>query len=194
MARKAEVERRTQETEVKVILELDGSGRYEVRTGVGFFDHMLSLMAKHGLLDLKVEAKGDIEVDFHHTVEDVGITLGEAFRRALGEGAGIRRFAWALLPMDEALAAMALDISGRPFLVFRADLKGKVGEFDTELVEVFFRAFATHAAVTLHANLLYGQNLHHCCEALFKGLGVLLKEATRLEPRMEGPPSTKGML
>lgn len=194
MARKAEFRRKTAETAVEVSLDLDGKGRYKVRTGVGFFDHMLGLLARHGLLDLKVQAEGDLEVDPHHTVEDVGIALGEVFRRALGDGSGIRRFASVLLPMDEALAAIALDISGRPLLVFRGDLTGKVGEFDLELVEVFFRAFATHAAVTLHANLLYGQNMHHCSEALFKGLGVVLKEATRVEPRMEGPPSTKGQI
>lgn len=194
MGRRAEVKRRTRETEVAVTLELDGSGRYQVHTGIGFFDHMLSLVAKHGLLDLEVRARGDLEVDYHHTVEDVGICMGEALKGALGEARGIRRFASALLPMDEALAMMALDISGRPFLVYKVGLTGKVGDFDLELAEVFFRGFSTHGAVTLHVNLLYGQNLHHCCEALFKGFGLLLREATRLEPRLEGPPSTKGVL
>ena len=155
---------------------------------------MLELLSRHGLLDMEVKARGDLHVDHHHTVEDVGICLGEALKLALGEGKGIRRFGHVLLPMDEALAMVAVDISGRPYLAFQADLRGKVGEFDVELVEVFFRAFCTHAGLTLHARLLSGGNLHHSAEALFKGLAVALREAIEMDPRQRGIPSTKGVL
>ncbi len=194
MGRKARISRRTRETEVQVSLELDGSGQSTIETSIGFFDHMLELFSRHGLLDMEVKAKGDLHVDYHHTVEDVGICLGEALKLALGEGKGIRRFGHALLPMDEALAMVAVDISGRPYLAFQADLKGKVGEFDVELVEVFFRAFCTHGGLTLHVRLLSGGNLHHCAEALFKGLAVALREAIQMDPRQRGIPSTKGVL
>ncbi|RLA83664.1 MAG: imidazoleglycerol-phosphate dehydratase HisB [Deltaproteobacteria bacterium] len=194
MARKARVSRKTRETEVQVSLDLDGSGQSRIETSIGFFDHMLELLSRHGLLDMEVKARGDLHVDHHHTVEDVGICLGEALKLALGEGKGIRRFGHVLLPMDEALAMVAVDISGRPYLAFQADLRGKVGEFDVELVEVFFRAFCTHAGLTLHARLLSGGNLHHSAEALFKGLAVALREAIEMDPRQRGIPSTKGVL
>lgn len=192
--RRGESSRRTRETEVRVSLVLDGEGACEVDTSIGFFDHMLELFARHGLFDLKVKAKGDLQVDYHHTVEDVGICLGKALKEALGEGKGIRRFGYALLPMDEALAMVAVDVSGRPFLAFDAPLTGKVGTFDMELVEVFFRALATHGGLTLHAKLLCGQNLHHSAEALFKGLGVALRHALEMDPRQQGVPSSKGVL
>ena len=194
MGRKARISRRTRETEVQVSLDLDGSGQSRIETSIGFFDHMLELLSRHGLLDMEVKARGDLHVDHHHTVEDVGICLGEALKLALGEGKGIRRFGHVLLPMDEALAMVAVDISGRPYLAFQADLRGKVGEFDVELVEVFFRAFCTHAGLTLHARLLSGGNLHHSAEALFKGLAVALREAIEMDPRQRGIPSTKGVL
>ncbi len=193
--RKAEVRRKTKETEVLLRLDLDGSGRQSIATGIDFFDHMLSLLAYHSLIDLFIEAKGDIGVDSHHTVEDVGICLGEGIRKALGEARGIRRYGMAMVPMDETLGSVALDLSRRPYLVFHMKLrKSRVGNFDLELVEEFLRALSNHAGITLHINLLYGRNSHHMVEAVFKGLGRALKEAVSLDPRSSRVPSTKGIL
>ncbi len=194
MQRRAYIERKTKETDISLSLQLDGEGRSEVSTGIPFFDHMLSLMAMHGLFDLSLRAKGDLEVDFHHTVEDVGIALGEGIKGALGDGAGIRRFGEALVPMDEALSRVVLDISGRPYLGYRVKAKGRVKDFDLELVESFFKALVDHAGLTLHIDLLYGKNLHHIIEAIFKGFGRALDKACGLDERRVGVPSTKGRL
>ena len=194
MARKAKVERKTKETNISLSIDLDGRGSSEISTEIPFFDHMLSLMAMHGLLDLTLQAKGDLEVDFHHTVEDVGIALGEGIKQALGNGVGIRRFGEAQVPMDEALSQVVLDISGRPYLGYRVKARGKVKDFSLELVESFFKALTDHAGITLHIDLLYGKNLHHIAEAVFKGFGRALDEATRLDERRTGVPSTKGSL
>jgi imidazoleglycerol-phosphate dehydratase len=193
--RSAEIVRKTAETDIRLSLNLDGSGVAEISTGVGFLDHMLTHIARHGLIDLTVQAKGDLHVDFHHTVEDVGIALGTAIAKALGDKAGIRRFGWASVPMDEALANVAIDLSGRAFLVFNAKFKaGKVGEIDTELFEEFFRAFAANAKMNLHINAPYGGNNHHVAEAIFKCVAKALAEAVRIDPRERGVPSTKGIL
>jgi imidazoleglycerol-phosphate dehydratase len=194
--RRADIKRETGETNVRVMIDLDGSGRAEIRTGVGFLDHMLTLLARHARIDIKIEANGDLEVDAHHTTEDVGIALGQAVRQALGDKRGIRRYASIAMPMDETLADLALDISGRPFLVFNMDFPTpRVGDFDTELVREWFQAFAVNAAVTLHVNLRYGANSHHIAEAAFKGLARVLKEAVSIDPAASGEvPSTKGTL
>ena len=195
MARTAEISRETKETQIKLTVAVDGTGSIEAKTGIGFFDHMLTHIAKHGLFDLVVDAKGDLEIDAHHTVEDVGICLGKAFAQALGEMKGIARFGHAVVPMDEALAEVAVDFSGRPFLVFEAELpRGKVGDFDSELTEEFFRAFAVNSRTTLHIVLRYGSNLHHCIEGIFKAFARALDRATQRDPRVTGVPSTKGML
>jgi len=195
MARTATINRTTGETSIKLTLELDGSGQSAVATPVPFFDHMLTLLARHGFFDLSVQASGDTEIDAHHTVEDLGICLGNAFREALGDKAGIRRYGRGTVPMDEALASVILDFSGRPFLVYNVDMpKAKVGEFDTELVEEFFVAFANHAGANVHVNLAYGSNLHHIIEAIFKAFGRGLDEASGLDPRVQGVLSTKGKL
>jgi imidazoleglycerol-phosphate dehydratase len=194
MARRAQVERKTKETAISLSIDLDGTGSAEISTGIPFFDHMLSLMAMHGLFDLALRAKGDLEVDFHHTVEDVGIALGTGIKQALGDGTGIRRFGEALVPMDEALGRVVLDISGRPYLGYRVKARGSIKDFSAELVESFFKAVADHAGVTLHIDLLYGKNLHHIVEAIFKGFGRALDAATRLDERRSGVPSTKGKL
>lgn len=194
-ARRAELERSTNETRIRVALNLDGSGTSTINTGVGFFDHMLTHIAKHGLFDLEVKADGDLEIDGHHTVEDVGICLGKVFAKALGTPAGIRRYGHAVIPMDEALAEVSIDVSGRPFLAFDADLdKGRVGEFDAELTEEFFRAFAVNSRTTLHIVLRYGQNTHHCIEGIFKAFARALDDAVTRDARVTGVPSTKGML
>ncbi len=190
MARKGSVKRKTTETDVRVSLDLDGQGKSAVTAGVGFLEHMLSLTAKHGLLDMKVAARGDLEVDEHHTVEDVGITLGQALAKALGTKRGIRRFAAASVPMDEALVAVSLDISGRGMLVWDLKCRGR----NAGLMREFLRAFAAEGGVTLHAHQVAGRDGHHILESLFKGLGRALMEATRREPRMRGIPSTKGRL
>lgn len=194
--REAQIERRTGETRVNVHVVLEGTGRWEIETGVGFFDHMLSHIAAHGMLDLEVHAQGDLHVDAHHTVEDVGIVLGQAVRQALADRAGIVRYGQSLLPMDEALALVAVDISGRGLLV--ADLpfaSSQVGAFDTELVSEFLRALAHHAGLTLHVRILCGENTHHQIEALFKGLGRALRQAIAIDlARSGGVPSTKGVL
>jgi imidazoleglycerol-phosphate dehydratase len=193
--RTGEITRKTKETAISVSVELDGEGRSSISTGVGFFDHMLTHLAKHGLFDVTVQAQGDLEIDAHHTVEDVGICLGKAFLKALGEPVGITRYGRATVPMDEALAEAAVDVSGRPFLVFNADMPGaRVGEFDAELAREFFQAFAMNSRITLHLNLRYGSNVHHSIEGLFKAFARALREAVSQDPRVKGVPSTKGML
>jgi imidazoleglycerol-phosphate dehydratase len=193
--RVAEKARKTKETDIRLRLDLDGEGRTAVRTGVGFFDHMLDLLGKHALLDLDIAATGDIHVDAHHTVEDVGICLGQALAEALGDKAGIRRFGFASVPMDEALAEASLDISGRPFLVCQVAFPTeKTGEFDAELAEEFLRALAVNAGLTLHIRVPYGKNTHHVVEGIFKALARALRDAVALDPRVRGVPSTKGTL
>lgn len=193
--RRAEVERTTRETSVRVAVALEGDGRAEVDTGIGFLDHMLELLAGHALLDLEVAAEGDLQVDEHHTVEDVGIVLGQALSEALGEGRGIRRYGF-LLPMDESLARVALDLGGRSYLVFRATfLRERVGDLPTELVEDFLRALTDHLGATLHVSVEYGRNDHHKIEAIFKALGRTFRDAVEADPRLgDRPPSTKGTL
>ncbi len=195
MARSAKIERKTKETEITVALELDGSGRASITTGVGFLDHMLELFAHHGRFDLEVEAIGDLQVDDHHTVEDIGICLGQAFREALGDKAGIGRYGYNTMPMDETLVRTVVDLSGRPFFVYRVQIpSAKIGSFDSELVEDFWQAFATHAACNLHMELFYGRNSHHIAEALFKSAARSLWWAVRFDPDRPGIPSTKGTL
>ncbi len=195
MARQAQLERRTQETHVRVILDLDGSGRAEVSTGVGFFDHMLTLLARHAALDLEVQATGDLQVDQHHTVEDTGIVLGQAVRQALADKAGIRRYGYCTLPMEESLVTSAIDLSGRFWLEFKALFPSpKIGDFDSELVEVFWQAFAANALCNLHVLLHYGRNAHHISEAIFKCTARALRMAVEADPRMPDVPSTKGVL
>jgi imidazoleglycerol-phosphate dehydratase len=195
VGRVARIERKTRETEILLQLAVDGTGDASVETTIPFLNHMLEAMGKHGLLDLRVSARGDTDVDLHHTVEDVGICLGKALFEALGERRGIVRFGTAYVPMDEALASVHLDISGRPYLSFNVPLtKTKVGTFDLDLLKDFFRAFATNAMVNVHVNLHYGENLHHISEAIFKAFGRALAEASRLNPRVRGIPSTKGSL
>jgi len=193
--RKAEVKRKTKETDINIYLKLDGSGEYKINTAVPFLDHMLSQIAKHGLFDMEINAKGDTDVDFHHTVEDVGIALGEAFKKALGEKVGIKRYGHAVIPLNEALSMVSVDISGRPFIVYNVKMpKEKVGEFDVELTEEFFRAFANSSGMSLHINMIYGNNLHHIIESIFKAAARALDEATSLDERVKGIPSTKGKL
>ena len=193
--RQGEIQRKTTETDVQVDLKLDGSGESTVDTGIGFFDHMLTLFARHGLFDLTVHCRGDLAVDGHHSVEDVGIALGEAVRRALGDKTGIARYASFYVPMDEALAFVAVDISGRPFLVYDGGhMVPQIGAYDTELTEEFLRAFAFHAGITLHVKILYGNNSHHKVEAVFKALGHALYEAVRVRGDIKGVLSTKGTL
>jgi imidazoleglycerol-phosphate dehydratase len=194
--RAASIRRKTSETEVEVSVSLDGTGKADVATGIGFLDHMLDLLARHSRIDVTVRAKGDLHVDHHHTTEDVGIALGQALRRALGDMAGITRYASLHLPMDETLTRVALDISGRPVLVFRAAFpSAKIGAFDTELVREWFQAFAMNAGVTLHVETLYGDNSHHIAESCFKGLARALRMAVAIDPRLAGEiPSTKGQL
>ncbi|HWR45472.1 imidazoleglycerol-phosphate dehydratase HisB [Sporomusa sp.] len=195
MSRTAAIERITGETAITVSINLDGCGQAQVATGIGFFDHMLILLSKHGLFDLSVTAKGDLYVDGHHTVEDAGIVLGQALAKALGDKAGIKRYGTAFVPMDEALAMVSLDISGRPYLVFDAVMPSEqVGQFDSELTEEFLRALSVHAGLTLHVRLLSGKNTHHIIEAIFKALGRALDEATRKDERIQGVMSSKGML
>ncbi len=196
MTRNADITRATSETDVRLTLELDGSGRPEIATGIGFLDHMLTAFARHGLFDLTVQATGDLHIDFHHTTEDVGIVLGQAVLRALGEKRGIRRFGQALVPMDEALAEAAIDISGRGLLIWKVGFeRDKVGEMDTELFEEFFRAFAANAGLTLHLTLRAGHNAHHVAEACFKATARALRMAVEPDPRIgDAIPSTKGSL
>ncbi len=194
--RESKVERVTGETAIKVAINLDGAGTSRLSTGIGFFDHMLDQLARHGLFDLEVEARGDLSVDPHHTVEDVGICLGRAFAQALGEPRGIRRYGHAVAPMDEALGEASVDLSGRPWLTFLASLLPvRLGEYDVELTEEFFRAFAMNARCTLHLSLRAGKNQHHCVEALFKAAARALREAVEPDPRRaDAVPSTKGII
>jgi imidazoleglycerol-phosphate dehydratase len=195
MQRTAQLHRKTNETDISLTLNLDGQGRWECETGLPFFDHMLSHLAAHGLFDLSVRAVGDLQVDGHHTVEDVGIVLGQALAQAIGDKRGIARYGNQLMPMDEALALVALDFSGRGLLVYDVALPAaQVGAFDTELAPEFLRALAHNAGLTLHVRLLHGQNTHHIIEAIFKGLGRALGQAVALDPRRSGVPSTKGAL
>ncbi len=193
--RRVQAERKTSETDIRLELNLDGTGQADIQTGVGFFDHMLTLMSAHGLFDLTLRAEGDTHIDDHHTVEDVGIVLGQAIRQALGDKAGTRRYGHAIVPMDEALALVALDCSGRGLLAWDVQFaRDKIGTFDTELVEEFVRAVAHNAGITLHVRMLAGHNAHHVAEAIFKALGQALRQAVALDPRREGIPSTKGSL
>jgi imidazoleglycerol-phosphate dehydratase len=194
--RTATIKRKTKETDIEVSVTLDGSGIATVATGIGFFDHMLDLLARHSRMDIAVKAVGDLHVDYHHTVEDVGIALGQAVKQALGGMAGITRYAGVHMPMDETLTRVVIDISGRPVLVFKAAFpRDKIGEFDTELVREWFHAFAMNAGVTLHVETLYGDNSHHIAESCFKGLARALRAAVAIDPQAKGEvPSTKGSL
>ena len=193
--RRAEVERSTAETQIRVELSLDGAGQGKIATTIPFLDHMLVLLAKHGFFDLAVQGKGDTEIDEHHTVEDIGIVLGMALKQALGKKEGIRRFGFASVPLDETLAQVTVDLSGRPYLVYRVELPDrKIKSFDLGLFEDFFQAFVTHGALNLHVNLLYGRNPHHIMEAVFKALAKALDKATALDERVSGVLSTKGQL
>ncbi len=193
--RKAVVKRKTKETDIAVSLNLDGEGRSRIETPFPFFSHMLSAFSKHGLVDLSLTAKGDVDVDDHHTIEDMGIVLGQALDKGLGEKLGIARFGFALVPLDEALARVVVDLSGRPYLVYHAKLpKKKIKEFDIDMVEHFFKSLVDHSKVTLHIELLYGRYPHHCLEAIFKAFGRAFQMAARIDPRRRGAPSTKGML
>jgi imidazoleglycerol-phosphate dehydratase len=194
-ARTAELSRKTKETRISLSLNLDGSGKSAPKTGVGFFDHMLDLLARHSLIDLTVDADGDLDVDSHHTVEDVGIVLGQCIEKALGDKRGIYRYGWAIVPMDESLAQVALDLSGRPAFVFNVAFKpGHIGAFPTELVEEFFKALANSAKMNLHVTVPYGTNNHHIAEAIFKATARALRQAVTLDPRNHDVPSTKGSL
>jgi imidazoleglycerol-phosphate dehydratase len=194
--RKAEISRETKETKIRLALNLDGTGKSAARTGVGFFDHMLDLLARHSLIDMSVDAKGDLEVDAHHTVEDVGIVLGQAIEKSLGDKRGIHRYGWAIVPMDESLAQVAIDLSGRPAFVFKVDFpRDTIGEFPVELVEEFWKSVATNARMNLHVNVPYGTNNHHISEAIFKATAKALRQAVSSDPRNSGAvPSTKGSL
>ena len=195
MNRNARIERVTGETDITVELNIDGRGKANIATKIPFFDHMLTLFTRHSLVDLMVQADGDIQVDLHHTVEDTGITLGQAFGRALGEKRGIRRYGWCYVPMDETLARVVVDFSGRPFLEFRAtNPPAAIGTFPFTLLEEFLRAFSVHAGINLHVEILYGRDGHHMAEAVFKGLARAVDQACQLDPRVEGVPSTKGTL
>lgn len=193
--RKAIVERNTRETQIRVELDVDGNGRYEIDTGLPFFNHMLELFAKHSLIDLKLKATGDLAVDYHHTVEDVGLALGEALNQALGDRKGIERYGFSLMPMDETLSRVALDLGGRPYLVLEmANKKKKILDFELSLLGEFLRAFATQARMNLHICQLYGVDAHHAHESVFKGMARALKAACRRDPRVKGVPSSKGVL
>lgn len=195
MARKATIKRKTAETQIELEINLDGSGKSDVKTGVGFLDHMLDLFAKHAVIDLKIRAKGDLHVDGHHTVEDTGICLGSALREAVGDKAGIRRYGHFTLPMDETLVTVALDLSGRYVLAYNAPVPAaKIGDFDSELLEDFWQAMAANALCNLHVLLQYGRNSHHIAEAVFKATGRALRMAIETDPRIPGVPSTKGTL
>ncbi|NLW07212.1 MAG: imidazoleglycerol-phosphate dehydratase HisB [Clostridia bacterium] len=195
MGRQGSISRQTNETSIVVKLELDGSGSYRGSSSIPALDHFLAQLARHGLFDLAIEARGDLEVDNHHTVEDLGICLGQALRQAVGNKAGLNRYGSALIPMDEALVQVALDFSGRPYLAYGLELpRDRIGSLETELIEEFLRAFVNHSGLTLHVRRLDGHNCHHLVEALFKGLGRALREAVSLDPRVSGIPSTKGIL
>jgi len=195
MARSAKVERKTKETEISVELDLDGKGNPEVQTGIPFLNHMIEIFTRHGLFDLKLKARGDVEVDYHHTVEDVGLALGQAFKQALGDKQGIRRFGEASVPLDETLARVVVDLSGRPYLAYNVKIRsGRVGDFDTDLPHEFFQAFANQLGMNLHINVTQGENPHHIIEACFKALARAMEGATRIDPRIQGVLSTKGSL
>jgi len=194
--RRATVARKTKETAITATVDLDGTGAYEVETGIGFLDHMIEQLARHSLIDITLKAQGDLHIDQHHTVEDTGIVLGQAIAKALGGKEGITRYGFAYLPMDETLTRVAVDVSGRPFLVWKVDFtRGKIGEMDTELFREWFQAFAQHAGLTLHVETLYGENSHHIAETCYKALARALRQAISLDPRQRGRvPSTKGQL
>jgi len=194
--RTAKVDRKTKETDIRLSINLDGEGKYAIDTSIPFLDHMLSLMSKHGLLDMKIKAKGDIDIDFHHTVEDIGIVLGKAMKEALGNMQGITRYGQASVPMDEALAMVSIDISGRPYLLYKVEIpkKSKIKNFDPDLIEDFLQAFASNSSITLHVITPYGRNTHHIIEAIFKALGRALRQAVAIDPRVKGVPSTKKVL
>lgn len=194
MAREGRVERKTKETVIRIKWELDGEGVYSVSTGMPFFNHMLELFTRHGFFDLDIDAQGDLDIDYHHTVEDIGISLGQALRQALPGFEGIARYGHALVPMDEALCLVSIDISGRPALVFKGRLTGKVGAFDAQLVKEFLQGFVHEAKIALHVNLFYGENLHHKVEAVFKAFGRALRDAVARDDRVKGALSTKGVL
>ena len=196
MTRTATIERATKETRIRATVDLDGTGAYKVRTGIGFLDHMLEQLARHSLIDIELEAEGDLHIDFHHTTEDSGIVLGQAILKALGDKQGITRYASVHLPMDETLTRVAIDVSGRPYLVWKVEFSApKIGEMDTELFKEWFQAFAQHAGITLHMETLYGDNNHHIAETCYKGLARALRQAITLDPRQAGRvPSTKGSL
>ena len=195
MSRTAKIERSTKETQIRLVLDVDGDGNRGIATGIPFFDHMLDLFSRQGLFGLEISAQGDIEVDFHHTVEDVGIALGSAFAQALGSKAGVTRYGWSYVPMDETLVRATVDLSGRPFLVYHAPRGMEaMGAFPFQLVEEFLRAFSTNAGITLHVEILYGRDSHHMAEAVFKALARAMDAATRIDPRVQGVPSTKGLL
>jgi imidazoleglycerol-phosphate dehydratase len=196
VGRRSVIQRKTSETQIQVTLDLDGTGEYRIETGIPFLDHMLAQVARHGRIDLSLQATGDLSVDLHHTVEDVGIVLGDAVSQALGEKAGILRYGAARVPMDEAMASAVIDLSGRPFLVFQApQLTGRIGDFETDLVHEFFQGLTNHLRANVHIHVEYGQNLHHMAEAVFKATGRALDQATTADPRLPGVvPSTKGRL
>jgi imidazoleglycerol-phosphate dehydratase len=195
MVRKTEIERKTNETDIRIKLKISGAGTHDISSGISFFDHMLSLFAVHGFFDLSVFAKGDLEVDFHHTVEDVGLVLGDAFAEALGDRKGIRRYGYAVTPMDDALTAVSIDLSNRPFLVYNVPLDGSTGRhFDCDLAREFFRAFSTRAGMNLHINVSYGQNEHHIIESIFKSTGRAMDQATSFDDRIKDVRSSKGTL
>jgi len=195
MGRSAKMERKTKETEITAELELDGGGAAEIQTGIPFFNHMLEIFTRHGLFDIKIQAKGDIEIDYHHTVEDVGLTLGQAFKEALGDKQGISRFGEATVPLDEALAQVVVDLSGRPYLAYNVKIRtGRVGDFDTDLPHEFFQALANQLGMNLHMNVTQGENPHHIIEACFKALARAMGKATRMDERIKGVLSTKGSL
>jgi imidazoleglycerol-phosphate dehydratase len=195
MARQAQVTRNTNETQISVSLNLDGSGKSKLATGVPFLDHMLDQIARHGVFDLEVTAKGDLHIDAHHTVEDIGITIGQAFAKAAGDKQGVRRYGHAYVPLDEALSRVVVDLSGRPGLVFKVDfVRARIGEFDVDLTHEFFQGFTNHALITLHVDNIRGDNAHHQAETVFKAFGRALRMAVEADPRMQGVPSTKGSL
>jgi len=195
MSRAAEISRSTKETKIRVSINLDGTGNASIRTGVGFFDHMLDLLSRHSLIDMTIEAAGDLHIDAHHTVEDVGIVLGQCIEKALGDKKGIHRYGWSMVPMDETLAQVAVDLSGRPAFIYNAQYRGAlIGDFAVELVEEFFKSVATNAKMNLHINVPYGTNNHHVAEAIFKSFAMALRHATEHDPRNDRVPSTKESL
>jgi imidazoleglycerol-phosphate dehydratase len=196
MSRKAKIERKTKETDITAEIDLDGTGTYDISTGIGFLDHMLEQLARHGLIDITLKAKGDLHIDYHHTAEDTGIVLGQALAKALGDKVGITRYADVHLPMDETMTRVAIDVSGRPYLIWKVEFsRPKVGEMDTELFREWFQAFAQNSGITLHIQNLYGENNHHIAETCYKGLARALRQAVSLDPRQAGRvPSTKGTL